>query len=363
MNLLRKKETLMRENEDISNILQLRESYILTNRNASKTIAGFNYQEMVGLIVFFDNLKEATEVNIEGQDDIDLLFEDGTVSYYQVKETSDPSRSGLKQFEKALNTLDDDLLSGNEIKYLVYVSNSYRPLGGANIKDELFLRDEGLYRYEDLRKELKDKIDSQSGKHTCVNEKEKFRIMKIAYSGADAKTKEKVYNDCIKEFAGKAGLTNTFFFRERMKSIAQNIAENPQEKLTKKRLCLTAEVCEILNTKRIDDFFDDCEISPINHPYIEDKYEDFCDMNFDFECSSMIQKRYMEFISKNKNMKSTEIKSSFIKEQIKILEKEILGEEDNSQQEDVFKLLVWNVIGSIGLEKKIRKAANYHENQ
>lgn len=65
-----------------------------------------------------------------------------------------------------------------------------------------------------------------------------------------------------------------------MKSIAQNIAENPQEKLTK----LTAEVCEILNTKRIDDFFDDCNISPFNHTYIEDKYEDFCgDMAFDFE--------------------------------------------------------------------------------
>lgn len=337
----------------------------MTNRNASRTIAGFNYQEMVGLIVFFDNLEKATEVNIEGQDDIDLLFEDGTVSYYQVKETSDPSKSGLGQFKKALDTLDDDLSTGNEIKYLVYVSNSYRPLGGANIKDELFLRDKGLFRYEDFRKELRDKIDSQSGKHACVNKKEKFRIMKIAYSGADAETREKVYDDCIKKFAGKAGLTNRFFFKERMKSIAQNIAENPQEKLTKKQLCLTAEVCEILNTKRIDDFFDDCNISPFNHTYIEDKYEDFCDdMAFDFEPSLMIQKRYMEFISKNKNMKSTEVKSSFIKEQIKILEKEILGEEVNSQrEEDVFKLWVWNVVGSIGLEKKIRKAANYHENQ
>ena len=69
------------------------------------------------------NLEKATEVNIEGQDDIDLLFEDGTVSYYQVKETSDPSKSGLGQFKKALDTLDDDLSTGNEIKYLVYVSN------------------------------------------------------------------------------------------------------------------------------------------------------------------------------------------------------------------------------------------------
>lgn len=335
----------------------------MTNRrNASKTIAGFNYQEMVGLIVFFDNIEEATEVNIEGEDDIDLLFEDGTVSYYQAKETSEPTKSGLQKFKKALTTLDEDLEIGKKIRYLVYVSNSYRPLGGKKEDDGLFFRDKAIYKCEDLRQELQRKIKEQKSTHKSINEK--FRVMRIAYSGADAKTKEEVYNNCIKEFAEKASLTNINFFKERMKNIAQNIAENPKEKLTKKQLCFTAEICEILNIKRIDDFFNDCNISPFNHTYIEERYEDFCDMNFDFECSLKIQKRYMEFMNKNKKMKSSEVKANFINEQIKTLEEEILGETNvsNQEDEDVFKLLVWNVIGSMVLENRIRKAANYHEN-
>lgn len=337
----------------------------MTNRNASRTIAGFNYQEMVGLIVFFDNLEKATEVNIEGQDDIDLLFEDGTVSYYQVKETSDPSKSGLEQFKKALDTLDDDLSTGNEIKHLVYVSNSYRPLGGANIKDGLFLRDKGLFKYEDFRKELRDQIDNQSEKHACVNKKEKFRIMKISYSGADAETREKVYNDCIEKFAENASLKNIFFFKERMKNIAQEVAEDSKKKLTKQDLCLNAEICELLNSRRINDFMNDCEIYPDHFDYIDGRYEEFCYINFDFECSSKIHTKYNEFVKKNKKMKPTKIRSNFINEELRMLEEEILGETDvpNQEDEDVFKFLVWNVIGSWVIEKRIREAANYHENQ
>lgn len=332
----------------------------MVNRNASKTIAGFNYQQMVGLIVFFKNIQHATEVNIEGEDDIDLLFDDGTISFYQVKESSDPAASGLSKFKQGLKTLDDDMEKTDSIKYLVYVSNSYYPLG-RTVDDAKFSRDYGLYKCEDFHPKIRKKITDQQKNHKSINQH--FRIMRVAYEGDDIETKEAVYRECIDEFSKKANLKYKEYFRERMKNIAQDIASDDKKKLTKCDLCSTAELCEIIQNKdkNLSDFSKYCNINPGNINSISANYEKLLDSQFlDFEIISKIMNSFNDFYEES-TLYGDEVCSDFINKCVKDVEKSIYSD-DFYFKEDICKLLMWDVVHSIGKRKSIREAANYHEN-
>ena len=54
----------------------------MSNTNASAIQRGFHYQDMVGLIEFLDNIENVKAVNVEGEDDIDLIFENDRIYFY-----------------------------------------------------------------------------------------------------------------------------------------------------------------------------------------------------------------------------------------------------------------------------------------
>ena len=60
---------------------------MLSSRNASDTRRGFNYQDMVALYYYLDNIKEIKELNNKGEDDVDIKYNDGSLGFLQVKES------------------------------------------------------------------------------------------------------------------------------------------------------------------------------------------------------------------------------------------------------------------------------------
>ena len=96
----------------------------MSNTNASAIQRGFHYQDMVGLIEFLDNIENVKAVNVEGEDDIDLIFENDRIYYYQAKETIKPHDGKMSgEFKDALKTLDNDAQDDN-MERIIYVSNS-----------------------------------------------------------------------------------------------------------------------------------------------------------------------------------------------------------------------------------------------
>lgn len=178
----------------------------MPNRNAAATQAGFHYQDIVGLIILLDNIESIQEINVEGQDDIDVLFTDGKLGYYQVKEVENPNNQRMSEkLKEALATLEEDAVNNN-VKLLTYVSNANKPLG--NLKNSLeFNRPYAYYLYHDLPAQLKSKIDNQLAIDSKID-KNHLGVMKIAYEGSDALTKESELDQRINIFIGKARIPN-----------------------------------------------------------------------------------------------------------------------------------------------------------
>ncbi|WP_141374049.1 hypothetical protein, partial [Levilactobacillus brevis] len=60
------------------------------NTNNSGGVAGFNFQDMAALYLFLDNVDEVQSFEVEGKEDIVLIWNDGTMSFIQAKETKKP---------------------------------------------------------------------------------------------------------------------------------------------------------------------------------------------------------------------------------------------------------------------------------
>ena len=76
-------------------------------RNASDSRRGFNYQDIVALHYYLDNIKEIEELNNEGEDDIDIKYVDGSLGFLQVKESKNVDHTLRSEvFKKSINILN-----------------------------------------------------------------------------------------------------------------------------------------------------------------------------------------------------------------------------------------------------------------
>lgn len=83
---------------------------MIPDTNAADIRKGFNYQDLVALYVFLTYITDLKVLNNEGDEDIDILFKDGTYRYYQAKETKNVDKSlSKKELSEALRTLFNDI--------------------------------------------------------------------------------------------------------------------------------------------------------------------------------------------------------------------------------------------------------------
>ena len=63
----------------------IKEEYVMPNASGVKR--GYNYQDVVALYYFLDNIENISKINDEGEDDIEIIFEDGKYVFLQAKES------------------------------------------------------------------------------------------------------------------------------------------------------------------------------------------------------------------------------------------------------------------------------------
>ena len=222
------------------------------NTNASATQAGFHYQNMVGLIY---NINDIESINVEGTDDIDILFNDGYTSYYQVKEVQNPNAKNTpEKLRAALKTLLNDSKT-TKVRKLVYVSNAYFPLGVSK-DSKLFDSNYLLYSYNELPEGLQKKVDVQISKLNINFDTSKFYVLRIGYAGGDVRSKESELDRAVDEFIQRANLSKKIALKEHWKNMISDSTERADNKITKKDFYNHTVIIETLTNPNFDEFFE-----------------------------------------------------------------------------------------------------------
>ena len=330
---------------------------MINNTNASATQAGFHYQDMVGLILLFDNIRDIEAINVEGDDDVDILFSNGTKAYYQVKEVSNPfSQKMSEKLKDALATLNEDSKI-KDVKSLVYVSNAHQMLGSLK-NSNIFNDNYASYDYEQLPDQLKKKIDKQLVKYPDIDIK-MFKILKIHYAGNDTRTREIELDKRIDEFIGLINVpkTHQLDLKNEWKQMVSRTTEFPKKKITKHDFYAHTVVVEMFHAPDFEDFFSKFNIDFGNEEYIKNTYQIQVSRLFEkFELINSIHTEFFKFQKAHRQYGREEMLKGFINSYCEILKLKLglVQEKDD----DVVKLMIWIAVRTNTLTNQIKEVIN-----
>lgn len=327
------------------------------NTNASATQAGFHYQNMVGLILLLDNINDIESINVEGTDDIDILFNDGYTSYYQVKEVQNPNAKNTpEKLRAALKTLLNDSKT-TKVRKLVYVSNAYFPLGVSK-DSKLFDSNYLLYSYNELPEGLQKKVDAQISKLNINFDTSKFYVLRIGYAGGDVRSKESELDRAVDEFIQRANLSKKIALKEHWKNMISDSTERADNKITKKDFYNHTVIIETLTNPNFDEFFEKYKIEDENEDYIKRNYNDIIDrFIYDFPVVNSIHKEFINFRVNNSNLGRDERKKQFVMSTYRKIAKKL--ELDNQEDFDIIKLIISTIIRTRSISNQLKETINF----
>ena len=164
----------------------------MTNRNASSTITGFEYQVNVAIYFMFKYLKEISYINFEGaEEDVEIYFKDLKKMMIQSKaQTKDlyDDQNNIPKLRNSLISLAES--DDKDVDSLCYVSNMLNPL--KTTSNEFDYPGITFKYYDELSEESKKIIDEQITKN--IKEKgdilykvntSKLAIIKLPFFGHD----------------------------------------------------------------------------------------------------------------------------------------------------------------------------------
>ena len=101
----------------------------MSDRNASASAFGWDFQANSAILLMLENIKEAKRVRVEGaNEDIEITLQDHTKIYAQAKAVEKPDDTShvIDKLTKALETLTDAAKKGDGSLF-TYLTNSSNP--------------------------------------------------------------------------------------------------------------------------------------------------------------------------------------------------------------------------------------------
>lgn len=343
---------------------------MIPNRNASDVRKGFNYQDMVALFYFLNNIREIKEIKNEGKDDIDVKLKNNSIKYFQVKETKDINHALDKEvLKKALNTLFDDTLDKNnkKVSEIGIITNCNYPF---TMQDKNFLEpyiSEDYTQLSSVAKKrisdaLKELFTDDSNYDTKKFNYKKLTIKKIAYHGNDDASKLERLERPINKFLDVANIERSKYF-SLLRDWSYIFYRNSEQTytITPQKFVRRTEVT-ILDNPNLDEFFRTFHIRTGNKSYIKNKYSDYLEkMYTDFRLMSLIQRDYIKYGLEHPDEFDDELETNFVNEEAGVIFKE-LGLTNAKANIDIAKLIVWLRITHDVYFENIESAAGIESN-
>ena len=184
----------------------------MKERTATSTLFGFDFQTNAAIVLMLENIKDMTDIRMEGYDDVEIGLNDGSSILAQAKSVVNGSTdfsNVLSNLKKAMVALSDAYSKCPSTKQLIYISNSTNPLSVSSEK-HIFTGISNHKKYDSLPKESKKRVDAILGSINGPFDKSKLLIQTFFFETDDEREKNKYVVDyVIRDFITSIGINST----------------------------------------------------------------------------------------------------------------------------------------------------------
>lgn len=340
--------------------------------NAIPTTFGFEFQAMVGLMLLLENLKDVDRFSIEGPiEDIELELNNGKYIYAQVKskeKNTQEKRSNFDKLKEGLRTLNEDSKEKDAEK-LIYVSNTYYPLGTKKDFETLWSLSspKSKYRYIDnaLKSIIPKQLESILNNYSQENpnfKKELFEIYFYKFLNVDDKyTKYEVFYKEIEHYVSKISKNNGKYYEEvfdRWYTLIRQ-SETSRQDYSKKHFLW--QLIELLSERTsVDSFLDYINLEDDEFDEIRQSHLSILnDIEGRFELSNKILAKYNDMYKRGElGSERRQRLFIFIDKCWEDFKEEIFLSDNAEDEEIIVKYAIWRIMANKKLIKEVRKSGN-----
>jgi hypothetical protein len=329
-----------------------------TNRNASASLFGWNFQVNAAIVLMLKNIKDAKKIKIEGElEDVEITLNTEKVIYAQAKSSEKiyPPNDPSDKLKKAIKTLNDASKKGNHEK-LIYITNYPNPFAGKQNKDDL-----GKVisrRFKELHQTHQNKINTIVKKHKYQIDLDKFYVQVILFYGDDENERSSSVKEVVREFLGELDKIPTRYTALSALNLWQikfgHNATVRYKEITKDNMMwyLIADICTFDDTCEILEDCDEAEIGDL-----ERRYNDFISSKtHDFQFANRV---IQEFNSFHLELRLRERENRFIEEKYALFLHEFdIHEIDEKTKTILTKIILKKIINYRSLINQIKQRSN-----
>lgn len=175
----------------------------MVDRTATSTLFGFDFQTNAAIVLMLENIKDMTDIRMEGYEDVEIGLNDGSSILAQAKSVVNGSTdfsNVLPNLQKAMESLSDAYSKCPSTKQLIYISNSANPLRVSSEK-QIFSGVSSRRYYDSLPVKSKKKIDDILSSIKGPFDKSKLLIQTFYFETDNEKERNKyVVDHMIRDF-------------------------------------------------------------------------------------------------------------------------------------------------------------------
>jgi len=331
-----------------------REDLKVSDRNASASAFGWDFQANSAILLMLENIKDAKRIRVEGADeDIEITLQDKSKIYAQAKAVTKPDDYShvIDKLTDALETLSLAAKNGDGSQF-TYVTNSPNPFN--NQKTMSFFTGRTHLDFDELPNDAQKRIEKIiKDKGYSDLDIHKMDVRVIPFYGNDLKNRYKEIQACVNEFLGEVDVSvpgiNTRIMDIWQRDLFQNATQtNIAISVTKEKMIwpLIVLVVDKTAASEYKKEFDDDEIDEL-----ERRYKLIINQNtMSYEMISRVMSGY------RKSKKSVK---QFVSDQWKdYLDIASTIETDDGTKESLVKIVLFRILIQRQSIKAIKRGAN-----
>ena len=247
----------------------------MSDRNASASAFGWDFQANSAILLMLENIKEAKRVRVEGaNEDIEITLQDHTKIYAQAKAVEKPDDTShvIDKLTKALETLTDAAKKGDGSLF-TYLTNSSNPFN--NQRSLSYFTGRTHLSFDELPDIAQNKIKDIITKNGYTDfDVHKMDIRVIPFYGDDLKNRYKEIQACVNEFLDEVNVDGQGINAEIMEVWQRDLFQNATQSDTtisiSKEKIIWPLIVLVVDKTAANEYkkdFDDEEIGEIERKY------------------------------------------------------------------------------------------------
>lgn len=326
----------------------------MSNRNASASAFGWDFQANSAMLLMLENIREAKRVRVEGSDeDIEITLDDHTKIYAQAKAVEKPDDTShvIDKLTKALETLSDAAKNGDGSQF-TYMTNSSNPFN--NQRTVSYFTGRTHLGFDELPDQAQQEIKNIITKNGFADlDVHKLDIRVIPFYGNDLKNRYKEIQACVNEFLATVSVNlpgvNAEIMEIWQRDLFLNATQSDTAISVSKEKMIWRLIVLVVDKTAANEYkkdFDDDEISEI-----ERKYKLIINQNtMSYEIISRILSDYRKIKGSSK-----QFVGDHWKDYLDIVN---VIEADNDTKESLLKIILYRILTQRQYIRDIKRGSN-----